>query len=86
MSYYHNKKINGKYMLTHHAKRRIRERMFGNDDISEIEFLAYLESLMEDAITLGDQDNSSDIKLFNYELNIEIVVTEDNLIKTVIKK
>lgn len=86
MSYYHSQKINDKYILTYHAKRRMKERFFTNRDISETDLLLFLESLLENVTLLEECPDSGDIKLINYESNIEIVVTSKNVIKTIIQK
>lgn len=77
MSYY--KKITN-WVLTHHAMRRIRERI----DIShlkEYEIYPYIEELIK--YSIEEKGNNGEIKYINYENKITLI-TKNNIIKTVI--
>lgn len=83
MSYY--QKIN-QYKLTHHSIRRIRERIFArNSEIDEHKILEFMHDVLENAIIDFTFPNG-DIKLINHEHKIEVLVTHNKVIKTVIKK
>lgn len=77
MSYYKN--ITD-WVLTHHAKRRIKERI----DVSHLkdyEIYPYIEELIK--YSIQEKCSNGEIKFINYEHNITLV-TKNNIIKTVI--
>lgn len=79
MSYY---KDCFKYKVTHHAKRRLRERTdFKNMKDHEIGY--FIERTIEDSI-VKDVSSNGDITYLNMINNITIVVTKDNVVKTII--
>lgn len=86
MSFYHNHKINDKYVLTDHSRRRIKERLYGNENVTESKLLKHLELILDDLVIVHECDKTGDIKLMNYEYNIKIITTNKNVIKTIIKK
>lgn len=79
MSYY--KKITD-YTLTHHSMRRIRERLeFKNAP----DYIIYqnIEEMIKDGIVDFFFPNG-DKKIINYQHNVQFIITNNNVIKTVI--
>lgn len=78
MSYY--KRITD-WVLTHHAKRRIRERI-DTSNLQDYELYPYIEELIKYSIVDQKFDNG-DLKLVNHQEGITFIIKK-NIIKTVI--
>ena len=70
-------------MLTHHAKRRLFERV-DVSSLNEYEIYPFIESLLNNAVIEEVYDNG-DLKLTNSEYNISFIV-KNNLVKTIINR
>ncbi|WP_412032456.1 hypothetical protein [Malacoplasma muris] len=78
MSYY--KKVTD-WVLTHHARRRIKERI----DISKLEdyqLYPYIEELIKNSV-IDQKFQNGDIRLINNQEKISFII-KGNIIKTVI--
>lgn len=79
MSYY---KECFKYKLTNHAKRRLKERTdFQKIDDHEIGY--FIERVIEESI-IDQYCPNSDIIYKNLDKKLTIIVTKDNVVKTII--